>query len=228
MKYIKKYLNKIKNPKILDVGAGTGKYSIELYNMGYNVTAIELVKHNLRLIQKKCPNIKSYEGNAINLKKFKDNSFDMILLFGPIYHLISKEEKIKALMEAKRLVKENGFILVSYCMNDYALITYAFKENNIKKCIDNELIDNDYHIKSKPDDLYSYVRLQDIDELNKLSNLKRIEIVSQDGPTDYIRPFINKLSDDEFNYFIKYQESICDRPELLGASSHVLDIIKKS
>ena len=51
MKYILKYLKKIKNPKIIDIGAGTGKYSIELANMGYDVTAIELVKHNLMTLK---------------------------------------------------------------------------------------------------------------------------------------------------------------------------------
>ena len=50
MKYIKEYLKEFNNPKILDVGAGTGKYSINLANDGYDVTALELVKHNLKVI----------------------------------------------------------------------------------------------------------------------------------------------------------------------------------
>ena len=52
MKYIKEYLKEFNNPKILDVGAGTGKYSINLANDGYDVTALELVKHNLKVIEK--------------------------------------------------------------------------------------------------------------------------------------------------------------------------------
>ena len=50
MKYIKEYLKEFNNPKILDVGAGTGKYSINLANDGYDVTALELIKHNLKVI----------------------------------------------------------------------------------------------------------------------------------------------------------------------------------
>lgn len=227
MKYIHKYLEKMDNPKILDVGAGTGKYSISLFNEGYDVTAVELVKHNLMTLKRNCPTLKSYQGNAIDLKKFKDNSFDMILLFGPLYHLISKEEKVKALMEAKRIVKEDGIIMVSYYMNEYAILTYGFKENHIMEAIKNNDIDENYHITPKETDLYSMVRLEDINELNNLTNLKRIQIVSQDGPTDYIRPIINKMDDETFNEYIKYVLSICERKELLGASSHVLDIIKK-
>ena len=177
--------------------------------------------------EKNYPNIKAYQGNAINLKKVKDNSFDMVLLFGPLYHLISKEDKLKALMEAKRVVKTKGIIMISYYMNEYAVLTYGFKENNILESIKNSDIDKKYHITPKETDLYSMVRLEDINELKKISGLKRIKILAQDGATDYIRPIINKMDDKTFNEYIKYHLSICERKELLGASSHVLDILKK-
>ena len=90
-----------------------------------------------------------------------------------------------------------------------------------------ELIDKDFHIKSKSDDLYSMVRLEDINKYNKLSGLKRKKIVAQDGPSDYIRKVINSLSEEEFNLFIEYHLKTCERKELLGASSHILDIVEK-
>lgn len=227
MKYIKEYLKNMNNPKIIDIGAGTGKYSVALANEGYDVTAVELVKHNLMTLKAKNSPVKAYLGNAINLAKFKDNSFDMVLLFGPLYHLISKEDKLKALMEAKRIVKEDGLILVSYYMNEYAIITHGFKDNNILNAIKNKEIDDTFHVTPKQTDLYSMVRLEDIDELNKLSNLKRIKILAQDGPSDYIRPIINKMDDETFKTYMNYHFSTCERKELLGASSHVLDILKK-
>ena len=66
-----------------------------------------------------------------------------------------------------------------------------------------------------------------INELNSICNLKRVKIVSQDGPSDYIRPTLNKMDSETFEIYIKYHLSICERKELLGASSHVLDILKK-
>ena len=53
MKYIHKYLKKIDNPKIIDIGAGTGKYSCTLYDEGYDITAVELIKHNLMTLKNK-------------------------------------------------------------------------------------------------------------------------------------------------------------------------------
>lgn len=227
MKYIHELLDKIDNPKIIDVGAGTGRYSVDLSNEGYDVTAVELIKHNLMTLKAKKSNVKAFLGNATNLSLFKDNSFDMILLFGPLYHLISKEDKLKAIMEAKRIVKQDGVILISYYMNEYAVITHGFKDNNILEAIKNNEIDENFHITPKETDLYSMVRLEDINELKDKAGLKRIKILAQDGPSDYIRPIINKMDEETFETYIKYHLSTCERPELLGASSHVLDILKK-
>lgn len=227
MKYIHDYLSKMDNPKIIDIGAGTGSYSIPLVNEGYDVSAVELIKHNLMTLKKKSNKVKTYLKNAIDLSIFKDNSFDMVLLFGPMYHLIDDNDKIKALNEAKRIVKDNGIILVSYYMNEYAIITHGFKDNYIKEAILNNEVDDSFHIRPKKDDLYSMVRIEDIDRFNKEVNLKRIKIISQDGPSDYIRKILNKMDEDTFRLFISYHLSICERYELLGASSHVLDILTK-
>lgn len=227
IKYILDILKTLDNPKIIDVGAGTGKYSIYLNDLGYDVTAVELVKHNLMTLKSKNKDIKSYLGNATNLSKFSDNLYDMVLLFGPLYHLITTEEKLKALKEAKRIVKNGGYILISYYMNEYAIITHGFKDNNILSAIKNNEVDNSFHITPKETDLYSMVRLEDINYLKDKLNLTRVKILSQDGPSDYIRKVINKMDDETFNIYLKYHLSTCERLELLGASSHVLDILKK-
>ena len=77
-KYIHEYLNTMDNPKIIDIGAGTGAYSIPLANEGYDVTAVELIKHNLMTLRKNSDKVKAYLGNAIDLHKFKDNTFDIV------------------------------------------------------------------------------------------------------------------------------------------------------
>lgn len=226
LKYIYEYLSEFENPKILDIGAGTGAYSIKLAEDGYDVTAVELVKHNLRYIEK-CKKVRAYQGNAIDLSRFSDNTFDLVLLFGPMYHLISDTDKIKALAEAKRVTKHNGIIMVAYIMNDYAVIMHGFKDNNIMDSINNNLVDDSYHVRPKDNDLYSYVRLDDINNYNAKVKLERIKIITPDGPTNYIRPVINKMDDDVFNRYIDYVIAICEKEEMLGASAHTVDILRK-
>lgn len=227
MKYLVNYLKKMDNPKILDIGAGTGAYSISLAKLGYDVSAVELVKHNLMTLKKKSSRVKAFLGNALDLSQFSDNEFDVVLLFGPLYHLITEEEKIKCLTEAKRVLKNKGMIFISYYMNEYGIITHGFRDNNIKKAIFDGLVDESFHIKSKRDDLYSFVRLEDIDRYKDIVGLKRVKIIAQDGPSDYIRPVINSMDDETFKIYLDYHLKNCERSELLGASSHVLDILEK-
>lgn len=229
MKYIHTYLPQADRDqfKILDIGAGTGRYSIPLFEEGYDVTAVELVQHNLGILKQKCPDISAYKGNALKLKRFRDNTFDLTLLFGPMYHLGSFEEKLQALKEAKRVTKKNGIILVAYCMNEYSIITYAFKEKHILECMENGMIDSSFHTCFKDDSLYDYVRTEDIAKLNQEAELKRLKILSPDGAANYIRPFLNALSEEEFAKFIEYQTSVCERADLLGAGAHIVDILQK-
>ena len=227
IKYINDYLNNDLNKKILDIGAGTGAYSGYFSNKGYSVTAVELVKHNLDILKSNYPNVEAILGNALSLDMIKDNSFDIVLLFGPMYHLLKYEDKLKALNEAKRVVKDNGYIFISYYMNEYAVISYGFIKKHILESINNHELDNSYNVINKEDDLYSMVRIEDIDNLNQDAKLTRIKILSSDGPSNYLRVTLNSLSEEEFNEFIKYHLSTCERKDLLGAGGHILDIVKK-
>ena len=230
MKYIHQYLPQTGDKssiKILDIGAGTGRYSVPLSEEGYDVTAVELVKYNLGILKQKGSLVKAYQGNALKLKRFEDNAFDLTLLFGPMYHLISYEDKLQALLEAKRVTKPGGTILVAYVMNEYAVLTYAFKEKHILESLENGTIASDYQITPKSDDLYYYARLETIDALNKDAGLIRKKIISPDGPANHMRPFLNALSSEEFMEFVKYQESVCERMDLIGAGGHTVDILSK-
>ena len=213
--------------KIADIGAGTGRYSVELCHKGYDVTAVELVPHNLEILRSKHENIKTWQGDARNLHFLEDETFDITLLFGPLYHLHGDEEKLKALAEARRITKKGGYILVAYVMNDYSVIQYCFKDHHWKEVADKGGLTEDFHTVCTEEDLYDYVRLEDINRLNTAAGLERVKIISADGAADYMRRELNEMSEEEFEAFCRYQLSVCERPELLGASSHLVDILIK-
>ncbi len=63
--------------KILDLGCGVGRTTKPLYDLGYNVIGVEIIKEMIDLAKKKYPNIDFRVGDACNLK-FKDAEFDIV------------------------------------------------------------------------------------------------------------------------------------------------------
>ena len=106
MHHIQNVISGRKNLKILDVGAGTGRYSVELCHFGHEVTAVELVRRNLEVLRSKHEKIKTWQGNALDLSFLEENKFDITICFGPMYHLKTQEERLKALEEIRRVTKK--------------------------------------------------------------------------------------------------------------------------
>ena len=211
--------------RLLDVGAGTGRYSVALAGEGYDVTAVELGKYNLGILKSKKSSVKAFQGNALNLSRFADSSFDITLLFGPMYHLYTFEDKHQALEEAKRVTRPGGRILVAYCMNEYGVLLYGFRDGNVKQCLEDGRLSKEFKCVPHPEDLYDYMRLEDIDALNAASGLERYKIISPDGPANYMRPVLNAMDDETFDLFVQYHLSVCERQDLIGAGAHTLDIL---
>ena len=237
MDYIRRILEASSEPgkvtDIADIGAGTGRYSVALAQEypDISVTAVELVRHNLGRIRAKkdalqLDNLSCHQGNAVNLKKIRDDSADLTLLFGPMYHLLTEEEKLAAMLEAKRITRNGGSIMAAYCMNEYAFLIHAIREGNIMSDMREGKLDESWHVRSCGSELYSFMRLEDIDRLNQKAGLVRERIFSPDGPANHMRQEINRLTDEEYACFVNYQKSVCERPDLIGAGAHTVDVLR--
>ena len=230
MKYIREYLSNTADPTILEIGAGTGRYSVTLAKQGYRVTALELIPHNLELLKSKLDGsekITAMPGNALDLSVLPDNSFSLTLILGPMYHLYTKEEKIQALSEAVRVTKPAGFILAAYCMNEPTVIQYVFGKNKLNEVMSFHMLTPDWHCISKPKDLFEMVRTEEIAALDAEMPVKRIKLVATDGATNYYREMIDAMDDETFSKWLDYHFTICERQDLIGASHHTLDILQK-
>ena len=230
MKYVRECLDGITDPAILEVGAGTGRYSVTLAKQGFNVTAVELVERNLDVLKSKLDGterITAIRGNALDLSAFDDDSFDLTMLLGPMYHLYTKEDKLRALSEAVRVTKSGGYVLVAYCMNEPTVIQYVFGLNNLREVTELNMLTPDWHCVSEPKDVFELVRTEDIAALDAEAPVKRIKLVAADGATNYKRELIDAMDDETFGKWMDYHFAVCERQDLIGASHHPLDILRK-
>lgn len=212
--------------QLLDIGAGTGRYTSALMAEGYDVKAVELVKRNIQVFLDREPTADVVQGDARNMPFIPTASADVTLLLGPLYHLIGDEEKLKALTEAKRVTKPGGLIFVAYLMNEYSILSYCFDEDRIGGLLEKGVVDREFHIKAEADALYDYVRIDDINRLDAAAGLERVTIFSPDGAADYMRTRLNRMSDETFSLFIEYQKIVSERSDLIGAGSHVVDVVR--
>ena len=212
--------------RLLDIGAGTGRYASALMAEGYTVKAVELVRHNIEVFLKREPDADVVQGDARDMPFIETASADITLLLGPLYHLIGDEEKLKALREAKRVTKHGGLIFVAYLMNEYSILSYCFDEERINGLMAKGVVDADFHIRAEDDELYDYVRIDDINRLNAAAGLQRVTIFSPDGAADYMRTRLNRMREETFARFVEYQKIVSERADLIGAGSHVVDVVR--
>lgn len=230
MRYIEKYLKP--GMRILEIGAATGRYSHTLARMGYRVDAVELVQHNIDIfIANTQPGeqVTVRQGNAKELSFLADDTYDMTLLLGPMYHLFTVEEQKQALSEALRVTKPGGLLFSAYCGNDATMVQYCFGRGMLKEQRYRDLVDFEtFKASSDPAELFELYRREDIDALMEGFPVKRLHYVGTDMATNYMRSAIDDMEDDFFELYLKYHFTICERSDMVGTSHHILDIHRKT
>lgn len=229
MKYIEKYLQP--GMRILEIGAATGRYSHTLAQMGYSVDAVELVEHNIELFKQNTrpgEQVSVTQGNAMDLSMFADDTYDITLLLGPMYHLFKTEDKRKALSEAIRVTKKNGIVFAAYCMGDASVLSYGFIRGEIYNIIEKCMLDTEtFDTFSHPWDIFELHRKEDIDRLRADFPVTQLHFVASDGYTNHMRETVDNMDDRMYALYVKYHLAVCERPDMVGYSHHTLDIFRK-
>ncbi len=230
MRYVEMYLKP--GMRILEIGAGTGRYSHALAQAGNTVDAVELVAHNIDIFtEKTLPGepVTVRQGNALNLSFLEEDSYDMTLLLGPMYHLYTVEDQKKALSEAIRVTKPGGVVFAAYCGNDATIVQFCFGRGMLRENRYQSLVDPvTFKAKSNPAELFQLYRREDIDELMTGFHTTRLHYVGTDMATNYMRPVIDEMDEELYGLYLRYHFAICERPDMVGTSHHILDVFRKN
>ena len=229
MRYIDRYLRP--GMRILEVGAATGRYSHTLARRGFRVDAVELVQHNVDIfnsLTQPGEEITIRQGDARDLSCFADETYDMVLLLGPMYHLFTEEDQRKALSESLRVLKRGGVLFAAYCGNDATMVNYCFGREMLKQEHYQRLVDMEtFKAIADPAETFVLYRREDVEALMNSFSVTRLHFVGSDMFTNYMREAVDNMDDEFFSLFLRYHFATCERSDLVGASHHFLDICRK-
>ena len=218
VRYIEKYLTP--GAKILDVGAGAGEYSFYFARKGFHVSALELADANIAAFRAKMTehdSIDLVQGNALDLSRYASESFDAVLLFGPLYHLHDEADKLRCIEEAKRVCKKGGKIFFAFISNDMVILT-------MQQLHSDYLISGDYNKETFRLDDFPFV-FHTPDHCRELLGKAGIQIcheVASDGASELLQELVNGLDEASYQQYLRYHFYICEKPEFLGMSNHLL------
>ena len=226
----KKYIEKFLKPgdRILEVGAATGAYSLYYAALGYQVDALDLVDSNIDILKSKVTkdmNISPVVGTALDLSRYDDNTFDMTLVLGPLYHLYTDEDRRLAIREAVRVTKPNGYLYFAYLPNDAVFANYVIKKRHLLET--DHLCEDNYRLKNVPEEVFSTFYVSEFEKMMEDYPVEFLHDVATDGICYMLKEYVNELSDEEFNVLLDYHYSTCERKDLNGYSSHMLYIGRK-
>lgn len=238
MKKLQKYLPE--SATILDLGGATGVYTFPLAEKGYKMYLADLSETLIsqakdKLLKNPNENIISCDVvNAIDLSVYSDEQFDVVLLFGPLYHLLEEQERIKCLKEVNRVLKKGGLVFASfipYLAGSIAIIDRYFRhpeqvnKENLKEVFNTGKFNNS---SNKGFQEGYYPTSIEIEELFDKNNFNKISISSIRGFAYEKEDNLYNIQNEEmFNEIIKLIEKTSESKELIETCGHAMYIGSK-
>lgn len=220
---------------MLDCAAGTGVYAFHYAEMGCNVTALDITPRHIEYINKKLEEtsftMATGINNATDLSEFNDYSFDMVLCMGPMYHLIDLSLREKCISECKRVLKQDGILVVAY-INKYCVFPYVSTSDKryLNMDLALTLIGTGTITHNDPNCFWTdsyYATPEEMENLLVNCDLKVLDHLATDGLSLFLKDKIDSMNHDEFEVWCNYHYLACRERSILGASNHGLVIGRK-
>src|SRR5262245_46738510 len=219
--------------KIIDVGGGPGVYSAWLADRGDDVYLVDPVGLHVNQARSAHSRIIAEIGDARQLAH-ADASFDIVLLLGPLYHLVAREDRLLALSEARRVVRPGGWVFAAAISRYAALFDLLVRADRLHDPaifrIVEDVVETGVLRGNVPQlftTAYFHLPAELADEV-AAAGLELEALLNIEGPGFLLHDFEARWSDPvKRKAVLDAARLVESKPELLSASSHILAVARK-
>ena len=215
---------------VLDVGGGPGAYAAWLADAGYDVKLVDATPlHVEQARERAAGRYVAAEGDARALGE-PDESYDVVLLLGPLYHLVERDDRMLALAEARRVLRGGG-VLAAAAISRFAplldLFARELRDERIWEFAERALADG-RHVPDPNDELFTIAYFHRPEELEaeiEESGFALEGLFGIEGP-GWLR--METLEDSAgFDAALRLARALEQERAVVGASSHLLAVARR-
>jgi SAM-dependent methyltransferase len=221
--------------RILDVGGATGVHASWLAEDGYRVHVVDLTPRHVEMVRGDLGprGVTADVGDARHLDQ-ADDSFDVVLLFGPLYHLTDHTERRQALREAIRVVGPGGLVAVAAVSRFASLFDGLARgflfDPEFRRIVDQDLADGQHRNPDERPHWFTTAYFHHPDELRREleeAGLSVIDLVGVEGLAGWLEHLADAWESREGREVILDASRAVERePTLLGLSAHLLAVAR--
>ncbi len=217
--------------RVADVGGGSGVYATWLASQGYRIDLVDLVPRHVERARELLAGGTAAVADARALP-FADGGHDAVILLGPLYHLVSREDRLRALSEARRIARP-GAPIVAAAISRFAsaldgLARRLIDDPVFRDIVDRDLSDGRHENPTDHPDYFTTAYFHRPEELRpemEAAGLRDVTVLAVEGPA-WLLPDLGARWQDE-----RHRALVCEllrrieaEPALHGASAHLLAI----
>lgn len=234
-RYLDQYLPS--QGSILEIGAATGKYTLELAKRGYMITAVDMSAKLLEENKKSIADaglkkhVQFIEADARNLSTVTRHNFDVVLLMGPLYHLVEEADRQTVLQQAIERLRIGGVIFSAF-ISRFGLMGDLIK--NMPEWIEDQKEVRSILEYGKDPDHYPeggfrgyFSRVSEIPPLHEEMGFETIILAGVEPAISADDESYNRLAGRQRQLWLDLFHEISTEKSILGASRHLLYIGRK-
>ncbi|MGH2806070.1 MAG: class I SAM-dependent methyltransferase [Actinomycetota bacterium] len=217
---------------VLDVGGGPGVHATWLAELGHRVHLIDPIPLHVEQALLAAPNISANVGDARDLEQ-ADGSVDAVLLLGPLYHLVERDDRLRALTEARRVLRSPGFLFVAAISRYGALLDLLLRVNYVHHPAIFSIVEKSVRtglFEGTTGGLFTTAYFHHPEELSEelaLAGFEESEVLGIEGPGAFVTDFPERWADtDRRKALLDVARLVEDDPAMIAAGSHLMGVAR--